>query len=361
MNPSPLRIASPSDFVELMPFLLGHTPENSLVLHGIVNSGTAGPTMTVPLPTDPTHWHAVAEAAAPEFIASTRERGHDLLDVVVCLYRNPQPGHSPEETAHLLGHMADWTVDAFTELGDAPVKLVLGIVGDKWWDYTCDWPGCCEGEPLPAGDHPESVTAQLRALGHIPGRPSSEIASEYRPTRTNAARYQRALDGASANFLQGDRTAWGRLVARQGTLNIIGGALKDLRNGTPITDEPAARIILGLQDRRARDRALSHGPEEDLPYERQMWATLARRCVPPYTELAPSLLTLFAWVTWRQGDTVTARHALREALEIDSTYSLAQHLHAAINQGIPADGFLDICRTAGREQEADDEAALRDR
>lgn len=65
MNPSPLRIASPSDFIELMPFLLGHTPENSLVLHGIVNSGTAGPTMTVPLPTDPTHWHAVAEAAAP--------------------------------------------------------------------------------------------------------------------------------------------------------------------------------------------------------------------------------------------------------------------------------------------------------
>ncbi|WP_031070034.1 DUF4192 family protein [Streptomyces sp. NRRL S-118] len=66
-----------------------------------------------------------------------------------------------------------------------------------------------------------------------------------------------------------------------------------------------------------------------------------------------------AWVAWRQGDTVTARHALREALDTDSTYRLAQHLYMAINQGIPAEGFLDVCRTSGREQEADDEAALR--
>lgn len=310
MNPSPLLIASPSDFIELMPFLLGHTPENSLVLHGIVNSGTAGPTMTVPLPTDPTQWHPVAEAVAPEFIASTRERGHDLLDV--------------------------------------------------WWDYACDWPGCCEGEPLPAGDHPESITAQLRALGRTPGRPSSEIAAEFRPTDTDAARCRQAIEQASATLARDTSTPRGQLLARQRTLSLIDTALQDLRTGKPINDVTAARIILGLNDRRARDRALSHGPDEDLPYERHLWATLARRCVSLHSGLVPSLLTLFAWVAWRQGDTVTARHALREALEIDSTYRLAQHLHAAINQGLPADGFLDICRTVGREQEADDEAALRD-
>lgn len=357
---TPLRIATPSDFVELMPFLLGHTPENSLVLHGIVNSGTAGPTMTVPLPTDPTHWHDVAEAAAPEFLTSTRERGHDLLDVVVCLYRTPQPGHSPEETAHLLGHMADWMVNAFTELGDAPVKIALGIVGDKWWDYACDWPGCCEGEPLPAGDHPESITAQLRALGRTPGPPSSEIAAEFRPTDTAAGRHRQAIEQVSATHARDTSTPRGQLLARQRTLSLIDTALQELRTGKPINDETAARIILGLNDRRARDRALSHGPDQDLPYERHLWANLARRCVPPYTDLAPSLLTLFAWVAWRQGDTVTARHALREALDIENGYTLAQQLHMAINQDVPADGFLDICRTVGREQQADDEAALRD-
>ncbi|NWF31304.1 hypothetical protein HW130_34675 [Streptomyces sp. PKU-EA00015] len=58
---------------------------------------------------------------------------------------------------------------------------------------------------------------------------------------------------------------------------------------------------------------------------------------------------------------VRSAESLPEALDTDSTYKLAQHLHAVINQGIPADGFLDVCRTAGREQEADEEAALRDR
>ncbi|MGW1914313.1 DUF4192 domain-containing protein [Streptomyces sp. NPDC002076] len=355
----PLRIASPSDFLELMPFLLGYTPENALVAHGITNVGLAGPVMALPLPEDPTQWRLIAEAVAPEFIHSTRDRGIDILDVVVCLYRTPQPGQSPEATAHLLGHMADWMIDAFVDLGHAPVKLVLGIVGNQWWDYTCHWPGCCEGDPLPAGDHPESVTAQLRAHGRIPGRPSSEIASEYRPTHTNAARYRRALDEASTDFLTNSRTPRGRLIARQGTLNIIDGALKDLRNGTPITDEPAARIILGLQDRRARDRALSWGPEEDLPYERQLWADLARRCVPPYTKLAPALLTLLAWVAWRQDDTPTARLALREAMTIDSNYLLAQHLHQGLNQDVPVDRFLEVFRTTAVQDQAEDEAALR--
>lgn len=354
----PLRIASPSDFLELMPFLLGYTPENALVVHGITNVGLAGPVMALPLPGDPTQWRLIAEAVAPEFIHSTRDRGIDILDVVVCLYRNPQPGQSPEATAHLLGHMADWMIDAFVKFRDAPVKLVLGIVGNQWWDYSCHWPGCCEGEPLPVGNHPESITAQLRALGRSPGRPSREIASEYRPSYTNAARYRQALDEASADFLPNSRTSRGRLIARQGTLNIIDGTLKDLRNSTPIGDEPAARIILGLQDRRARDRALSSGPEEDVPYERQFWANLARRCVPPYTELAPALLTLFAWVAWRQDDPGAARLALREAMTIDNDYLLAQHLHQGLNQGVPVGRFLEVFRTSAAQDQADDEAAL---
>jgi hypothetical protein len=358
MNQQPLRIASPSDFIELMPFLLGHSPEDSLVLHGIIGTGVAGPTMSLPLPVDPTHWRTVAEAAAPEFLLSTRDRGHDLLDVVVCLYRTPRPDQSTQETANLLGHMADWLVDAFAELGDAPVKVVLGIVGNQWWDYACDWPGCCEGDPLPAGDHPESITAQLRALGRTPGRPSSEIAAEFRPTRSNTTRHRQALDQASTTITQAASTQRGQILARQRTLRLIDAALQGLRNGTPVNDATAARITLGLHDRIARDCALSHGPEDDVPYERQLWATLARRCVPPYEHLAPALLTLFAWVTWRQCDMPSARHAFREALTIDNSYWLAQHLHEAINQGIPADGFLDICRTVAREQEADDEAAL---
>ncbi|MFE3525366.1 DUF4192 domain-containing protein [Streptomyces sp. NPDC059161] len=355
----PLRIDNPSDFIELMPFLLGYTPQDALVVYGITNIGLAGPVMTLSLPTDPAQWRHVAQAVASEFIHSNRGRGIDVLDVVVCLYRTPQPGQAPEATAHLLGHMADWMIDAFVDLGHAPVKHVLGIVGNQWWDYSCYWPGCCEGETLPVGDHPESVTAQLRALGYASGRTSGEIVAEFRPTQTCAARYRQAIDQAGADFLRDTSTRHGLLLGRDSTLRIIDGALRDLRNDTPIGDEPAARIILGLQDRHARDRALSQGPADELPYERRLWADLARRCVPPFTDLAPPLLTLFAWVAWRQGDTASARHALRAAITLDNDYALARQLHQGLNRDVPADRLLEAFRTAAAEDAANDEAALR--
>lgn len=93
--------------------------------------------------------------------------------------------------------------------------------------------------------------------------------------------------------------------------------MADFRNGRPqLMDEISVRIILGLQDLHTRDAALSTGEESDLPYERQLWGYLARRCVPPHTGKAPPLLTLLGWVAWRQGDTVTASHAFAEALDI---------------------------------------------
>ena len=78
----PLHINSPSDLIELTPFLLGCTPPNTPVVYGITNIGLAGPVMTMPLPADPTQWRPVTQAPAPEFMHSNRDRGIDILDIV---------------------------------------------------------------------------------------------------------------------------------------------------------------------------------------------------------------------------------------------------------------------------------------
>ena len=83
-----------------------------------------------------------------------------------------QPCQTPKETARLLAHMADWLIDTFVDF-DAPVKAALGIVGNQWWDYTCYWPGCRRGESLPAGDHPESITAQCAPTATPPPAPAA--------------------------------------------------------------------------------------------------------------------------------------------------------------------------------------------
>lgn len=148
----------------------------------------------------------------------------------------------------------------------------------------------------------------------------------------------------------------GQSFTREGTANITKGALKDFRNGnTQLMDEIAARIILGLQDDSARDQAMTYGEDDDLPHTRQLWANLARRCVPPHTDKAPPLLTLLGWVAWRQGDTTLARLALREATAIDPEYDMADLLHHGVSVGFDPHELLKAYRAVGHEPLTDDD------
>ncbi|MCN9239598.1 DUF4192 domain-containing protein [Streptomyces sp. RY43-2] len=106
----------------------------------------------------------------------------------------------------------------------------------------------------------------------------------------------------------------------------------------------SSEIILGLQDPQTRDAALSTGEGDDLPYERQLWGNLARRCVPPHTDKAPPLLTLLGWAAWRQGDTTTASHAFTDALDIYPGYTLAGLLLGEIRTECDPASILEVFR-----------------
>ncbi|NEB89589.1 DUF4192 family protein [Streptomyces anulatus] len=139
-----------------------------------------------------------------------------------------------------------------------------------------------------------------------------------RDAGSTADRHREALNTATGCHAAQVAAYREQLLARYGTIDVIGGALADFRNGPPqLMDKIAARIILGLQDPQTRDAALSTGAANDLPAERQLCGHLARRRVPSHTEKAPPLLTLLGWVAWRQNDTVTASYTFSDALDND--------------------------------------------
>lgn len=71
---------------------------------------------------------------------------------------------------------------------------------------------------------------------------------------------------------------------------IMAGALEGFRNGTTqLTYEIAACLISGLPGSEARDQALAHSEDGDLPHARRLWGYLARRCVPLHIALQESL------------------------------------------------------------------------
>jgi hypothetical protein len=95
----------------------------------------------------------------------------------------------------------------------------------------------------------------------------------------------------------------------------------------------AARLILGLQDRMARDRAAEWLDPPDVEHAQRLWRFLARRCAVPFENQAAAPLSLLGWTAWVTGDQVTARVALGRALAADPDYTFAQLLYQAVNSG----------------------------
>ncbi|MFK0279797.1 DUF4192 domain-containing protein [Streptomyces sp. NPDC090499] len=356
-NPHPrIKVDGPAEFAQLLPFLVGHQPEDCIALHGRLDTATGtGPTMTLPLPDDPATWQAVAVSLASDFHHVTHEHGrHDILDIVVFLCRTPRPGQSAEETAEALRPLADYFVDAFDDLGRAPVMSTIALVDNRWWAYECHLPGCCEGEPLPSPDDPTSVAAQLARHGWTLGRRTSEITQEFQPAEPeDAAGLRRALDNEGAAWAQYCASPSDDGTVLQATHALLETAIDDFRVGaTELAHDVTARLIHGLNDEWARDHGLEHIEDDDLPHTRRLWAFLARHAIPPYETAAIPALTLLAAVAWRQDDLPTARYALKHALTLDPNDELADALHNAINDGADAASLLPIARNAKTERHA---------
>ncbi|MET8680773.1 DUF4192 domain-containing protein [Streptomyces sp. NPDC004647] len=252
-----------------------------------------------------------------------------------------------DETAELLRPVNDWIIDALVEHRGAPQQSI-GLVAGRWWAFTCELPGCCEGEPLPALDDPNSAAAQLIQLGYAPGRRTREIVKEFQPIDPEHAPHQlSALDNEGAAYAAQCAAPEGQDAALDATHSLLETAMRDFRAGaTELADDIAARLIHGLHDDWARDHGLEFSEDDDLPYARRLWAFLARRCIAPHTNAAVPALTLLAWVTWRQTDLPTARLALKKALTTDPSYELAEVLHGAINSKADPQGLLAIARNA---------------
>ncbi|MET8677043.1 DUF4192 domain-containing protein [Streptomyces sp. NPDC004647] len=347
-----LTIQNPGGLAELLPFLLGLYPDDSIVLHSVTGPNIVdGPTMTAPIPDDPATWQETAETFACHFLNTVQDRGIRPEKVIIYLCREPRPGQAAEDTAEELRSLANWITDTCIGHG-VPVLESLGITAGRWWAYQCITPGCCFGVPLPPLDAPHSVTAELIRKGYSPGRRSSEIAAEFHPLETNAAPLQwQAFEDEGVSLQAQNTTPTGKRTAHEFTGRLLATAMQDFREGaTELADDITARLILGLQDSHARDQAVEYCEDDDLPHARRLWAYLARRCVSPHTDKAVPLLTLLAWVAWRQNDTVTARVALRHALTTNPRYTLAGLLHDGINGGAGPLGLLAIARDQRAER-----------
>lgn len=359
-----VTLRSPAELADALPFLMGFHPSDSIVLvalHG--DEGRFGGRLRLGIPRSPREWAPVSEQLAACLVEGSYRRGSRPDGIVAFLCQDPEDGATGRRVRDRLHPLAQLIRTSFGSL-DIPVHEVLCISDGRFWSYCCPDTRCCPPEGTPLALPGTSVMAAASIYAGIQVRGSlREMEARLEPWRGSAARtvkQEQALDEAAgalvpmilgggnreevgASTLRAARGLMDRLArtppappSRPDSGRAAGGIGEgpDTADDRLIADDEAAAVIIGLQDREVRDRAAQWMEGPDAEPALRLWRALARRCVGSYAEHAVAPLTLAGWVAWSCGDEPSARVALGLALRLDPSYTFAQLLHQAFNEGL---------------------------
>ncbi|WP_413806798.1 DUF4192 domain-containing protein [Streptomyces sp. OE57] len=345
-----VTLRSPAELADALPYVLGFQPDDSIVmiaLHGA--RGRFGGRLRLGIPRVPEEWPEVCDQLAECLISGSERRGVRPDGVVLFLCQEPAEGESAQEAMERLRPLSQRLRVACGGL-EVPVFEALCISGGRFWSYVCPDRRCCPPEGVPLALPGTSVMAAAATFAGVQVRGSlREMEARLAPLGAPRADGQeRALDTAGADLVPRILDAGGSVTVRAQTLGLVGRMLDsfqaappvadacaaDLRDDGLLDDQEAAAMIIGLQDRRTRDRVAGWMEEADADAALRLWRALARRCVGSYGEHAAAPLTLAGWVAWSAGDELMARVALGRALRVDPDYLFARLLHQACNEGV---------------------------
>ncbi|MGW7755185.1 DUF4192 domain-containing protein [Streptomyces violaceusniger] len=345
-----VTLRSPAELADALPYVLGFQPDDSIVmiaLHG--SRGRFGGRLRLGIPRIPEEWPEVCDQLAECLISGSERRGGRPDGVVLFLCQEPAEGEAGEEAMERLRPLAQRLRTACGGL-EVPVFEALCISGGRFWSYVCPDRRCCPPEGVPLALPGTSVMAAAATFAGVQVRGSlREMEARLAPLGAPRADGQeRALDAAGAELVPRILDGAESTTVCAQTLGLVGRMLDtfqsapsaadacaaDLHDDRLLDDREAAAVIIGLQDRRTRDRAAGWMEEVDADAALRLWRALARRCVGSYGEHAAAPLTLAGWVAWSAGDELTARVALGRALRVDPDYLFARLLHQACNEGV---------------------------
>ncbi len=341
----PVTMRGPADMAELLPYLLGFFPDDSIVAVGLQGADLQqGGVIRLDIPESPGEWRQAATDTAGLLVRLSEQRDDKPAEVLVYLCRDPDPGES-EPVLDGLAPLAEDLRAAFERQG-VRVKEALCISGGRWWSFLCHRPGCCEpsGNVIHPTRGPGPVVAAATFAGLAPRGSRKAIVAGLAPI---------GQPGAEAQRLALERVAAGR-PGRAGPSHPHphgqAGALLDqvmaefAAGAREIDEQRTALLLAGLQDKLLRDRAAEYAEPAELGAAQRLWRFLAQRCVVPYEGYASAPLTLLAWTSWLAGDSATARIVLAHVLKADPYYLLAQLLYESLNGGLSPDLLLEGVR-----------------
>lgn len=311
-------LTSPIDLLAAVPFLIGYTPKDSLVLVGL-NEDEMSLAMRVDYPSDV---------------------DLDQIDTLANhLVREKSDG------ALLVAYMPDDVLDSECLL--APLREAIELRGirirecvevrkGKWRSAICTDPTCCppEGSAMPNLEETR-VAAEQVANGKPLPFPNLEKMLESISAQQDDAELKSLIKKIKKINYEKDK-AEVRKLQREGALAINDLAAEFAEKGISQDKVLIALVLKRLFDLQVRDYAMGIITEENIETMWQMWRYLLR--VAPAGYVAP-VATLFSAVNYERGDGSMATKALDRAFEDDKDYPLAKLLRRVYTAGWPPDSF----------------------
>jgi Domain of unknown function (DUF4192) len=305
-----LRASGPGEVLQVVPYLLGFHPEQSVVLIAL-----RGRRILVSARYD---LEAPPEMAVPWMVAAGRERATSILVAVYSdLLDGPPLAH--REHADRLAELA----------GDRELTVTdrLAVGADRWWSYDCSNAQCCPPEgTLLDRNGAVAVGAVAEGLVSLPRR--SDLEAELAPLPVRVAEVSAELERAeqgtpvdlSAEEVRARDWATVRRFVRE----------SEQRQGS-IPAEEAAAVLRALLDLHVRDATLGHLAGRPRPQVTSAWRELVQVAPPAWR--AP-VATLYAFWCYAAGQGARTNVAIEAALAADPDYSMAHLLDQLVASGV---------------------------
>lgn len=311
-------LTSPHDLLVAVPFLMGFSPEESLIVIGIREE---------------------AINIAMRFDLDSR----DFNEIVVHLQRS----HS--DCAMIISYTATGDKrdlnNEIREMISATgifVRESLLVEGGRWRSAICDDISCCptEGNPIPEISS-STIAAEQVLLGHPMPYASREELQQSLHCDDSLQALATDVSLAIELIAEIDYRNDPRPFQREGA-QAISQLIEVAEVAGPASDASLlALVLVRLKDLQVRDFALGSINEENLETLIDLWRWIVR--IAPSRYVAP-VATLLAATAYEKGDGVLAQSALDRALESDDEYPLAHLLKRVFAAGWPPETFATMRR-----------------
>ncbi len=294
------KLSGPGDAIAMIPYLLGFTPSESLVVIALEGPRKRfGPCFRMDLVED-------AEDVA------------DQADYVVALVRH-----------HHFDPVMIFAFSEQRELAEAALHAVqsklstdgVGLLdairadGSRWWSMSCSDPRCCgpEGVPYDVDTSRVAAEAVLAGMQRAPDRDS--LRAQFAPL--------------SRDRIDAVAEAAAHVQAGASPPPLVTAAL---HHPNSLTVERIAELAVAVQQTRGRDEAWAMMTRANAERHLTLWRAVMQS-VPD--ALLPPVGALAAFAAWLSGNGVLASHAAERVVEVDESYSMAtlviKALRASLN------------------------------